>query len=113
MFNAESLNFNFWYFRQRYNPLLRIALQWFIKHEYGRDDTFLQVAFGDGSAFSRAESEEIQLAAWNNAIAFKWRAGDLLILDNISFGHSRLNVQKPREIIAAMADPYDIRQYAA
>ena len=112
MFNAESFKLNFRYFRQRYNPLLRIALEWFVKHEYGRKDTFLQVSFGDGSPFLASESEQIQLAAWNNAIAFKWRAGDMLILDNISYAHSRLNVHKPRKIIAAMADPYDVREYA-
>lgn len=112
MFNAESFKYNFRYFRRRYNTLLRIALEWFVTHEYGRQDTFLQVALGDGSPFLKSESEEIQRAAWNNAIAFKWRAGDLLILDNISYAHSRLNVQKPREIIAAMADPYDVREYA-
>jgi hypothetical protein len=36
----------------------------------------------------------------------------MLILDNISYAHSRLNVHKPRKIIAAMADPYDVREYA-
>lgn len=113
MFNAESLKFNFRYFKNRYNPILRTALEWFVSHEYDRENTFLQVLLGDGTPFSKAESEEIQLAAWNNAIAFNWRVGDLLILDNISFAHSRLNVQKPRELIAAMADPYDIREYAA
>lgn len=113
MFNADTLKFNIRYFRQRYNPLLRYGLEWLVKREYDRKDTFLQTRFGDGSPFSQRESEEIQLAAWSNAIAFNWQAGDLLILDNISFGHSRLNVQKPRQIITAMANSYDIREYAA
>lgn len=111
MFNLDSIMYNFQHFRERYNPIKRAALEWIVKKEYKRKDTFLQVFLGDGTSFTREESEEVQRAAWKNAIAFNWQPQDLLILDNIRFSHSRLNVEKPREIIAAMADQYDVRDY--
>ncbi|MGD8913597.1 MAG: TauD/TfdA family dioxygenase [Candidatus Thiodiazotropha sp.] len=111
MFNAESLIYNFHHFQDRYNPLMRKALEWFVHREYERGNTFLHIKLGDGTPFSRAECEEIQRAAWNHAIVFKWQTSDLMIMDNISFAHSRLNVKKPRQIITAMADKYDVRDY--
>jgi len=111
LFNVDSLTYNLRHFRERYNPMLRMALEWFIKWEYGHEDIFLKVLLGDGIPFSRAESEEIQRASWRNAIIFKWRPGDLMILNNISFAHSRLNVKKPRLILTAMAGKYDVRDY--
>ena len=111
MFNADSFLYNFKYFESRYNPIFYYFLQWFVKMIYSKEDAFLQVFFGDSTTFSKAESEEIQRAAWDNAIVYHWKPKDLLIIDNIRFGHSRLNVTKPRKIIAAMANKYDIRQY--
>jgi len=113
LFNADSFRYMFWRFRDRYHPLQRRALEMFVQWEYAKKNTFLQVLWGNGQAFSQAETEEIQHAAWDNAIAFRWQPRDLLLIDNISFGHSRLNVKNPRRIIAAMADPYDVRAYRA
>jgi hypothetical protein len=82
-----------------------------VRRECAREDCFLHVGFGDGTPFTCAESEEIQRAAWESAIVFRWQPRDFVILDNIRFAHSRLNVEKPRAIVAAMADPYDVRDY--
>jgi alpha-ketoglutarate-dependent taurine dioxygenase len=110
MFNADSFTYNFRHFRKRYNPALRLALEWFVRREYSKPNTFLKVLHGSGANFTTEESAEIQRAAWANAIVFPWRTGDLLLIDNIRFGHARLNVRKPRRLIAAMADPYDVRK---
>ena len=113
MFNAHSFVHNFRHFRERYNPALRMALEWFVRREYSKPHTFLEVLHGSGADFTAEESAEIQRAAWSNAIVFPWRTGDLLLIDNIRFGHARMNVRKPRRLIAAMADPYDVRQLGA
>jgi len=113
MFNADTFVHNFRQFRERYNPALRRALEWFVRHEYSKPHTFLKVLHGSGAEFTAEETAEIQRAAWANAIVFPWRAGDMLLIDNIRFGHARLNVRKPRRLIAAMADPYDVRDLMA
>lgn len=113
MFNGDSFIYNFRHFRERYNPLVRRSLEWFVRRECARKDCFLHVSFGDGRPFTRDESEEIQKAAWNSAIIFRWQPNDFVIIDNIRFAHSRLNVRKPRAIVAAMADAYDVREYAS
>ena len=113
LFNGDSFSYMFRRFRDRYHPIQRRALELFVRWEYAKKNTFLQVLWGNGQAFSKAETEEIQRAAWDNAIAFHWQPRDLLLIDNISFGHSRLNVKNPRRIIAAMADEYDVRAYRA
>lgn len=109
MFNADAFVYNFRHFKERYNPALRLALEWFMRREYARPDAFLQVLHGCGNSFTKDESCEIQRAAWDNSIIFPWKTGDLLLIDNIRFGHARLNVRKPRRLIAAMADAYDVR----
>ncbi|HYD81669.1 MAG TPA: TauD/TfdA family dioxygenase [Paucimonas sp.] len=108
-FNADSFIHNFRHFKERYHPVLRKMLEWFVTFEYNRKNSFLKVLHGCGRRFTREESVEIQRAAWANAIIFPWQTGDLLLIDNIRFGHARLNVRKPRRLIAAMADPYDVR----
>ena len=113
LFNADSFRYMFRHFRDRYHPIQRAALELFVRWEYAKKNTFLQVLWGNGQAFSREETEEIQRAAWENAIAFPWQPRDLLLIDNVCFGHSRLNVENPRRVIAAMADPYDVRAYRA
>jgi hypothetical protein len=112
MFNADAFIYNFRQFKERYNPALRMALEWFMRREYAGKNTFLQVLHGCGTPFSKEEGEEIQRAAWANAIIFPWQTGDLLLIDNIRFGHARLNVKLPRRLVAAMADAYDVRSIA-
>lgn len=111
MFNADSIVFNLRHYKERYPWLLRKALEAFVRYEYRDGNAFLQVLHGDGSPFSTPENHQIQRAAWNNALVFPWEKGDLLLIDNVRFGHARLNVRRPRKLIAAMADPYDVREF--
>ena len=111
MFNLHSLLFNLNHFKSRYNPILHALLKKFLTYEYSKENIFLQVLSGNSMPFTREESEEIQRAIWQNAIVFPWQPNDLLILDNIQFAHARLNVKKPREIIAAMSGQYSVRDY--
>jgi alpha-ketoglutarate-dependent taurine dioxygenase len=113
MFNADAFVYNFRHFKDRYNVVLRKGLEWFVKREYSRPNAFLQVLHGSGEPFTAQENHEIQKAAWDNSIIFEWQAGDLLLIDNIRFGHARLNVRKPRRVIAAMANSYDVRELIA
>ncbi len=113
MFNADAFIFNFRHFKERYPWPVRKALEWFVRHEYRDGNAFLQVLHGNGRSFTTEENHRIQQAAWANAIVFPWQRGDLLLIDNIRFGHARLNVRQPRRLIAAMANPYDVRKRPA
>ncbi len=106
MFNGESFAYNFWHFQERYHPLLRLFMEWMVHRESQPKNRFLYITYGDGCAFSRRESEAIQRAAWDNAIIYRWKKGDLLILNNKRWAHSRLNVVKKRNILCAMGDEY-------
>ncbi len=110
MFNGASFAYNFWHFQERYSPLFRFALENIVHWETREGRRFLYASWGDGTPFSRAESEEIQRAAWKHAIIFRWRRNDVLLLNNKRWGHARLNVRGDRQVVVAMADPYDIRQ---
>ena len=104
MFNADSFLFNFKRFKKRYNPITYHMLKWLVKNEYKVKNRFFYTTFGDGTPFTKEETETIQRTAWNNAVMFKWRKGDLMLLDNQRWGHGRLNVRnnKERKIRAAM-----------
>ena len=67
---------------------------------------------------TKQETRTLIDAAWANSDLFRWRQGDLLVLDNIRMGHGRLNVDnrqqaQPRRIAVAMADGYDVTQMQA
>jgi alpha-ketoglutarate-dependent taurine dioxygenase len=113
IFNGDTFAYNIGHFAHRYSPLKRHVVQWFVRREGSKKDAFLRTTFGDGSEFSRAESEAIQKAAWANAIAHRWLPGDMLVLNNIRFGHARLNVAGARRIVTAMGNRYDIRALPA
>ena len=104
MFNADSILYNFAQFKNRYNPITYYFLRWFVKNEYKPNNRFLYITLGDGTPFSRRESESIQKACWDNAIIFQWKVGDLLLLDNKRYAHSRLNVGSKRKIYVAMGN---------
>ena len=69
----------------------------------------LYITWGDGTPFTRSESEAIQRAAWNNAVIFKWQIGDVIVLNNVLWAHARMNVDDKRKIVAALGDQYDVR----
>jgi D-xylose reductase len=71
-----------------------------------RNDPTKAVSFGDGSAMDAAVLEDI--AAWMHAnrVAFKWQAGDVLLIDNWVAMHSRNTFTGRRRVLASIGrDP--------
>lgn len=83
-------------------PEIRSALS----QEFRDDELPRNAFFGDGSAIPDATLEQIRRAYSDNAVRFEWRAGDLLLLDNMLASHGRDPFIGDRQTLVAMAEMY-------
>ncbi len=60
--------------------------------------------YGDGSPVEDEVAAEISAAYSRLAVAFPWREGDILLLDNMRVAHARNPFVGPRKIVVAMGD---------
>lgn len=63
------------------------------------------VFYGDGSPLEDSALQEIRGVLDACAIRFPWRAGDVLMLDNMLFAHARSTFRGKRKVLVAMAQP--------
>jgi alpha-ketoglutarate-dependent taurine dioxygenase len=61
------------------------------------------VYFGDGSKIEDAMLDEIRAVYDRHTVAFPWRSGDVIMLDNILAAHGRKPYTGKRKVIVAMA----------
>ena len=110
--NQWTLHYSMERFKHRYSWWVRKVVDWYVIYQYTKKDVFFETRFGDGVSFTREETRLIQNASYDAATLFKWQNEDILLLDNIRYGHGRLNVEQPeiRMNAAALGDIYDIRQ---
>jgi len=108
LYNGEAAPYDLSKFSHRLNTVVRLGLSTLIRAQYAKKNVFMRTLWGDGAPISAVETREMIDAAWASSNVFKWKQGDLLILDNIRRGHGRLNVNKPRKIAAALGDTYKI-----
>jgi alpha-ketoglutarate-dependent taurine dioxygenase len=59
--------------------------------------------YGDGQPIEESALEEIRGVYAACAREFRWRAGDVLWIDNLAVAHGRSPFRKPREVLVAMA----------
>jgi len=62
------------------------------------------VTFGDGSPIDEADLQHIRDAFAAEMVTFQWRAGDLLLLDNMLVSHGRKAYKGSRRVLVAMFD---------
>lgn len=62
------------------------------------------VTFADGTPIPAEYIEQIQERGLSSAVDVDWRAGDLLLIDNVSVGHGRRPFEGPRRVLVAMSD---------
>jgi hypothetical protein len=74
-----------------------------IVEAFGRDRLPRQAFYGDGSAISDADAQAVRDAFEAHQTGMKWRAGDILILDNFRYAHGRMPFKGSRRLHVAMA----------
>ena len=84
------------------SPLVRESLLAEFTEEYLPRNAY----YGDGSPIEDSVLEEIRETYRQTAIAFEWRKGDVLLVDNILASHGRHPFVGPRKILVAMSELY-------
>jgi len=72
---------------------------------FGRDRLPRHACFGDGSEIPSEDLAAIRGAFAGATILFGWRAGDILLLDNLQAAHGRRPYTGTRSVVAALLDP--------
>ncbi|MFD8233394.1 TauD/TfdA family dioxygenase [Streptomyces sp. NPDC059696] len=62
------------------------------------------VTFADGSPIPDAYVLQVRDRGLENAVDVDWRAGDVLVIDNLLVGHGRRPFTGPRRVLVAMSD---------
>jgi alpha-ketoglutarate-dependent taurine dioxygenase len=76
----------------------------FLVDMYGADGLPFNTRFGDGDPVGEDVVELLNEVYDANTVREPWQAGDLLLVDNIRFAHSREPFEGPREVLVGMAD---------
>jgi alpha-ketoglutarate-dependent taurine dioxygenase len=71
---------------------------------FGEDLLPRHAYYGDGEALEDEVLEAIRTVYDEEKIAFEWRNGDLMILDNMLYSHGRDPYEGPRKVLVAMAE---------
>lgn len=72
---------------------------------FGKDQLPNNTYYADGSDIEPAILEELRAAYLAEQVSFPWRAGDVLMLDNMLVAHGREPFTPPREVVVGMAAP--------
>lgn len=64
-------------------------------------DQAMHCTFGDGTPIPDADMEAVRDAIWKNLRTFRWRRGDVVLIDNFAVSHGRLPYRGPRKVVVA------------
>jgi alpha-ketoglutarate-dependent taurine dioxygenase len=74
--------------------------------DYGEDGLPRNACFGDRTPIPDACLDAVRAAYAKHEIAFPWRQGDLLMLDNMAVTHARRPYKGSRKVVVGMADAW-------
>lgn len=74
---------------------------------FSEEDLPSNAYYGDGTPIEPSALDEIRGAFREAEVVFPWRAGDILMLDNMLVAHGRRPYAGARRILVAMADPFE------
>lgn len=72
---------------------------------YGPDGLPFTTRFGDGEPIGEDVVRSLNEIYEAATLRESWQAGDVMVVDNIRFAHSREPYSGPREVLVGMADP--------
>ncbi len=89
----------------RYEALARVAEATVrMKRRTLRDeDQAMHCTYGDGTPIPDTDMEAVREAIWRNMVFFKWRKGDVLVIDNDAVAHGRMPYAGERSVAVAWA----------
>ncbi len=87
-------------------PTKRAALLRMFKEE----DLPTNSYYGDGSPIGPSVSDALRKAYREETVTFRWRQGDVLMLDNMLAAHGRRPFMGPRTVVVGMAEPMSWQQ---
>lgn len=76
----------------------------YLVDEYGVDGLPFNTRFGGGDPLGEDVVQLINKMYDDNTVREPWRAGDLLLVDNIRSAHGREAFEGPREVLVGLAD---------
>lgn len=71
---------------------------------YREEDLPRNAYYGDGSPIEGSVLEEIRGVYREESVAFPWKTGDLMMLDNMLTAHGRRPYSGPRRVVVGMAE---------
>jgi hypothetical protein len=77
-----------------------------LRSAVAEEDLPYNTYYGDGSRIEDSVLHELRDAYEAETVSFDWEKGDVLLLDNMLIAHGREPFEGPREIRAAMVDPF-------
>ncbi|MFJ9887205.1 TauD/TfdA family dioxygenase [Streptomyces sp. NPDC091287] len=80
----------------------------YLKFEFGDDGLPFNSRFGGGAALDEDVVLTINAVYEKHTLREPWRAGDLLIVDNLRMAHSREAYEGEREIAVVLGDPVTV-----
>ena len=73
----------------------------------GLDELGYATCYGNGSPIEAEVAEKIRCAYGDETVKFRWEAGDVMLLDNMSVSHAREPYTGPRDVVVCMTNAYD------
>ena len=67
------------------------------------EDHAMHCTHADGTPIADRDMDAVRAAIWKNMVFFKWRRGDVLVIDNDAVSHGRMPYTGPREVAVAWA----------
>jgi alpha-ketoglutarate-dependent taurine dioxygenase len=74
--------------------------------ELAEDDVPRNAYYGDGSPIEEGVLDEIRAVYDRETQRFRWREGDILMVDNMLVAHGRTPFQGPRRLLVGLAEPF-------
>ena len=95
-------------FKKRYSLFVRLCMELLttIVVLRGKGISLTKLYDHDGRKLPYQTTKELHKAFWDSSVIFRWKKDDLLIIDNITAAHGRMNFSGSRRILACLADEY-------